>query len=129
VNELKDIEVELKESDIMFNSNRDFIPKNESETEEKIKYIDENLKSKLDKIKIASTVVKHIFALYRYMKDPFVKWYKKTVVVAGLLYFIFPFDTIPDVVPIVGYLDDFGVILAVVKFIGSELNKYYGDQL
>ncbi len=44
------------------------------------------------------------------MKDPLVKWYRKAIVVAALIYFIVPIDTIPDITPLFGYLDDLGVI-------------------
>jgi uncharacterized membrane protein YkvA (DUF1232 family) len=43
----------------------------------------------------------------------------------GLVYFISPIDAIPDIAPLVGYLDDLGVITAVIKFLGSELIPYY----
>ncbi len=59
------------------------------------------------------------------MKDPDVSWYRKAIVVMGLVYFISPIDTIPDIAPLIGYLDDLGVIAAVVKFLGSELIPYY----
>lgn len=64
-------------------------------------------------------------ALFRYMTDPDVHWSKKAVVVAALLYFIIPVDAIPDVAPIVGYLDDAGVLTAAVKFLGKQLKAYY----
>jgi len=51
--------------------------------------------------------------------------YKKAVVVLGLIYFIIPFDAMPDIAPIVGYLDDLGVIVTLLKFLGAELTPYY----
>jgi uncharacterized membrane protein YkvA (DUF1232 family) len=46
----------------------------------------------------------------------------------GLIYFISPIDTIPDIAPLVGYLDDLGVITALIKYLGSELIPYYDDK-
>ncbi len=66
-----------------------------------------------------------LIALFRYFTDPEVVWYRKTIVVAALAYFIAPMDAIPDIAPLIGYLDDFGVILAVVKYMGKELQPYY----
>jgi len=66
-----------------------------------------------------------ILALFRYFMDDSVAWQRKTIVVAALLYFISPIDAIPDLVPFVGYLDDFGVIIAVTKFMSHELAPYY----
>ncbi len=50
---------------------------------------------------------------------------RKTIVAAALLYFIVPIDTIPDLAPLFGYMDDLGVIMATLKFLGSELIPYY----
>ena len=61
------------------------------------------------------------------MKDPFVKWYRKAIIVAALIYFIVPIDTIPDLTPFFGYLDDLGVITALLKYLGSELTQYYPE--
>ena len=59
------------------------------------------------------------------MRDQFVSWHRKAIVVGALIYFISPIDTIPDLVPLFGYLDDLGVITALMKFLGSELIPYY----
>ena len=68
---------------------------------------------------------KDIKALYAYMTDTSISWYRKAIVVGALLYFITPMDVIPDISPLVGYLDDLGVITAVLKYLGSEIMQYY----
>ncbi|MGB5287269.1 MAG: YkvA family protein [Ignavibacteriaceae bacterium] len=98
---------------------------NEEEVREKIEYVDDNLWGKLEKSGRRISFAKDILALYRYMKDPQVKWYRKAIVVAALIYFIVPIDTIPDMTPFFGYLDDLGVITALLKYLGSELMAYY----
>jgi len=100
---------------------------NEEEVQKKIDYVDENLWGKLEKSGKRVSFAKDILALYRYMKDPFVKWYRKAIVVAALIYFIVPIDTIPDITPLFGYLDDLGVITALLKYLGSELMGYYSE--
>ena len=100
---------------------------NEAEVQEKIDFVDENLWGKLEKSGKRVSFAKDILALYRYMKDPFVKWYRKAIVVAALVYFIVPIDTIPDITPLFGYLDDLGVITALLKYLGSELMGYYPE--
>lgn len=97
------------------------------EYKEKEKFVDENLWGKLESSGKRISFAKDILALYRYMKDPFVKWYRKAIVIAALFYFIVPIDTIPDLTPLFGYLDDFGVITALLKYLGSELLSYYPD--
>src|SRR4030065_1273082 len=93
--------------------------------EKNMEYVDENLWNKLEKSGKRISFAKDVLALYRYMKDPFVKWYRKAIVVAALIYFIVPIDTIPDITPLFGYLDDLGVITALLKYLGSELMGYY----
>jgi uncharacterized membrane protein YkvA (DUF1232 family) len=100
---------------------------NEEEVEKKIEFVDENLWGKLEKSGKRISFAKDILALYRYMKDPFVKWYRKAIVIAALVYFIVPIDTIPDLTPFFGYLDDLGVITALLKYLGSELVQYYSE--
>jgi uncharacterized membrane protein YkvA (DUF1232 family) len=99
----------------------------EEEVQKKIEYVDENLWPKLEKTGKKISFAKDIFALYRYMKDPFVKWYRKAIVVAGLIYFIVPIDAIPDLTQFFGYLDDLGVITALLKYLGHELTEYYPE--
>lgn len=97
----------------------------EEDYKEKTNYVEENLWSKVERIGKKISFAKDIMALYSYMKDPFVSWHRKAIVVMGLVYFISPIDAIPDIAPFIGYLDDLGVVAAVVKFLGSELIPYY----
>ena len=99
----------------------------EEEVQKKIEYVDENLWEKLEHSGRRISFAKDIMALYRYMKDPLVKWFRKAIVVAALIYFIVPIDTIPDITPLFGYLDDLGVITALLKYLGSELMGYYPE--
>jgi len=103
----------------------DFGGRSEEQVEEKIEYVEDNLWGKLEKTGKRISFAKDILALYKYMRDPFVKWYRKSIVVAALIYFIMPIDTIPDLTPLFGYLDDLGVITALLKYLGSELMSYY----
>ena len=99
------------------------------DTSEKVesgeKYVEENLWSKVERIGKKISFAKDLRALYSYMLDPRVAWYRKSIVVGALVYFITPLDTIPDLAPLFGYLDDLGVITATLKYMGSELIPYY----
>ncbi len=95
------------------------------EYEPKAKYVEENLWYKLEKVGKKISFAKDIMALFRYLQDSFVSWHRKAIVIAALIYFISPIDAIPDVAPLFGYLDDLGVITALLKFLGSELIPYY----
>jgi uncharacterized membrane protein YkvA (DUF1232 family) len=97
----------------------------EMETSQKITYVEENLWSKLERTGKKISFAKDILALVNYMRDSYVPWYRKTIVVAALIYFISPIDAVPDLTPFFGYLDDLGVITALLKYLGSELTPYY----
>jgi uncharacterized membrane protein YkvA (DUF1232 family) len=97
----------------------------EADYKEKSNYVEENLWSKVQRVGKKISFAKDIMALYSYMKDPFVSWHRKAIVIMGLVYFISPIDAIPDIAPFIGYLDDLGVVTAMVKFLGSELIPYY----
>ena len=123
-----------EENDIIFDdlgelSELDFGEKSEeefkNEYEPKAEYVEENLWYKLEKVGKKISFAKHIMALFSYMQDSFVSWHRKAIVIAALIYFISPIDTIPDVAPLFGYLDDLGVITALLKFLGNELIPYY----
>ena len=122
------------DNDVIFDdfgdlSELDFGGKSEEEVKEqneiKTEYIEENLWYKLEKVGKKISFAKDVIALYRYMTSPLVSWHRKAIVIAGLIYFISPIDTIPDIAPLIGYLDDLGVITALLKFLGSELIPFY----
>lgn len=99
----------------------------EKETDERIRFVEENLWSKLSKSGEKLTFAKDIYALFNYMRDKYVPWYRKAIVVGALIYFITPFDAIPDLAPLFGYLDDLGVVTATLKYMGSEIAPYYSS--
>ncbi|MBZ0198768.1 MAG: DUF1232 domain-containing protein [Ignavibacteriaceae bacterium] len=97
----------------------------QKETEQKIEYVEGNLWTKLEKVGKKISFAKDIMALFNYMRDDNVSWHRKAIIVASLVYFISPIDAIPDIAPLIGYLDDLGVITALLKYLGSELIPYY----
>ena len=106
----------------------DFGGESEEDTTGKIMFVEENLWTKLERVGKKISFAKDILALVNYMRDSYVSWHRKAIVVAALIYFISPIDTIPDIAPLIGYLDDLGVITALLKFLGSELIPYYNPK-
>ncbi len=97
----------------------------ENKFDEGSDYIEGNFWAKVEKVGKKLSFTKDIKALFNYFTDKSIPWYRKSIVVAGLVYFIMPIDSIPDIAPLIGYLDDLGVITAVIKYLGSELTQYY----
>jgi uncharacterized membrane protein YkvA (DUF1232 family) len=62
-------------------------------------------------------------ALGRYFKDPNAGIFGKGIVLLAAAYVIFPYDLIPDV-PLIGWLDDIGVMGITTAWLSSRLAKY-----
>ena len=60
----------------------------------------------------------------RYFRDREVSLLRKSLVLFAAAYAVMPLDVIPDVIPIFGWLDDVGVVAAVVGFIWRDVRKH-----
>jgi uncharacterized membrane protein YkvA (DUF1232 family) len=62
--------------------------------------------------------------LWRYLRDPGVAAWRKLAGVAAVAYVIWPLDLIPDGIPVLGWLDDAGVIAAAAAFLVAEIRRH-----
>ncbi|MBW3467205.1 YkvA family protein [Arthrospiribacter ruber] len=46
------------------------------------------------------------------------------LIVLGLVYFVTPLDIIPDFIPVIGYVDDLSVLLAVFNTVKDEVEDF-----
>ncbi len=46
------------------------------------------------------------------------------LIVVAIVYFVNPFDLVPDPLPVVGHLDDLAVVMFVVGIVKDELEKF-----
>ena len=92
-----------------------------------------NEKEFWEKVEKASPVLKRILKdvkdLYALFIDSIKGRYKlhpaiMGIIGGGLLYFIMPLDLIPDYIPIVGLLDDFAVLSAIINSLQDEIAEY-----
>lgn len=66
-------------------------------------------------------VLEQALKLYYCSQDPETPTWAKTTIFAALGYFISPIDAIPDIVPVVGYSDDLGVLVAAAAAIAAHI--------
>ncbi len=57
----------------------------------------------------------------KYSKTP---WQTLVLVVATILYFLNPFDVIPDFIPVIGYVDDATMIATSIQSIRGDLKDF-----
>ncbi|WP_194976746.1 YkvA family protein [Aquiflexum lacus] len=46
------------------------------------------------------------------------------LIVLGLLYFVMPFDIIPDFLPLIGFADDLSVLIAILNSVKHEVDAF-----
>jgi uncharacterized membrane protein YkvA (DUF1232 family) len=54
----------------------------------------------------------------------FVPWRTIVLSIAAIIYFVNPFDLIPDFIPIVGFLDDAGVLAFVIQSVRKDIDRF-----
>lgn len=90
---------------------------------EKVKSVqigDETLESLFG---LVNTFVKMVSAHLKgiYLEIP---WRTLALMIAGLLYFVNPFDIIPDFIPVAGFLDDLTFLLLILKSIRKDVELF-----
>ena len=58
----------------------------------------------------ARRLKRDVLVLYLAARDPRVPWYAKVVAAGVAVYALSPIDLIPDVIPVLGYLDDLVIV-------------------
>ncbi len=96
--------------------------------------VDERLEKKIQSLLSGSAMVsqklrvliQRVQLLYSLLKDPdfSLRWTTKALILAALVYFINPFDMVPDVLPLIGYVDDAFVIGLVINSLNEEIRRY-----
>ena len=68
-------------------------------------------------------VTEKALCLYYAAADPKTPAWAKSVIWGALMYFICPIDAIPDAVPIVGFSDDFGVLVCALITVNAHITE------
>ena len=53
-----------------------------------------------------------------------IPWKPIAMILAAIIYFINPFDLIPDLSPVIGLTDDFSILLWVYSSVQTEIDKF-----
>lgn len=103
------------------NSKLDLIVNEEEEIRKKSTRLDGNKFTKLLKqLKLALSLIKD-FKNKSYTDIP---WRSITLIGTAILYFVNPFDIIPDMLPLFGFADDAVLFASIFKSIQFDLEKY-----
>lgn len=62
--------------------------------------------------------------LGRYLRDPGVGTGRKVLLALAVLYVISPIDAIPDVIPVIGWLDDIGFLGFAATMLISDAKTF-----
>jgi uncharacterized membrane protein YkvA (DUF1232 family) len=62
--------------------------------------------------------------LWRYLRDPGVGAWRKLAGAAAVAYVLWPLDIVPDAIPVLGWLDDVGILAAAAAFLVAEVRRH-----
>ena len=69
-------------------------------------------------------IVWRLPAAWRLLRDPSARWWEKALLTLAVVYVVMPLDLIPDFEPVLGWLDDAGVVALVAALLGRPLARY-----
>jgi uncharacterized membrane protein YkvA (DUF1232 family) len=63
-------------------------------------------------------------AVRNFLKDPEVARWRKGLLLGAVLYTLWPLDLIPDTIPVVGWLDDVGLISLAIAAVWGDVKRH-----
>jgi uncharacterized membrane protein YkvA (DUF1232 family) len=81
-------------------------------------------KVSVDSAKEKLSVFSRMASAYVSGKYRTVPWKTIVTILAAIVYFLNPFDLVPDFIPVMGLTDDFGVLMWVYASVSSEIDKF-----
>lgn len=71
------------------------------------------------------SLVARVRLLPRYFRDEDVPIWRKSLLIAGLIYIISPIDALPEIVlPLLGWLDDLGLLTLLTTWTYREIGNW-----
>jgi len=62
--------------------------------------------------------------IFRYLKSSDVPKAPKLLMLLAIIYLIMPVDLIPDIAPIIGWIDDAGIMSLTLAWLGRSIHQY-----
>lgn len=62
--------------------------------------------------------------MWRFLTDPSAPRFPQLLAIFTILYLISPVDLIPDVIPILGWLDDLGLTSFAIAYVAASAARY-----
>lgn len=66
----------------------------------------------------------NLVQIRRYFRDENVAGWRKLVVVGAVAYVLLPIDLVPDLLPVLGWLDDIGAVGAALAFFARDVSNH-----
>lgn len=66
----------------------------------------------------------HWKTIYRFLLDKRTDWKPKALLVAAIIYLLWPIDLVPDFIPVLGWLDDIGVGSLALWYLSRAAKNY-----
>ncbi len=62
--------------------------------------------------------------IWAYLRDPGTNWKPKVLAVLAVVYLLWPLDLLPDIAPLLGWLDDLGFVGMAGWYLGHATSAY-----
>lgn len=75
-------------------------------------------------MKSTTHLIPHWHNIWKFIRDPKSDWKPKAMVVLTIIYLIWPIDLVPDLIPLLGWLEDIGFNTFAIWYLMHATNKY-----
>ncbi|MDE2692055.1 MAG: YkvA family protein [Acidobacteriota bacterium] len=79
-------------------------------------------------VRAGKEVVEKALTLYYCLLDPDTPKRAKATIIGALGYFIAPFDAITDLIPVVGFSDDLGVLVLALAMVATHIKPEHREK-
>ncbi len=69
-------------------------------------------------------LIPHWINIWKFIRDPRSDWKPKVLVVLTIIYLIWPIDLVPDLIPLLGWLEDIGFNAVAFWYLMHATNTY-----